>query len=154
MDVNRDRSRHKTKIRARERTCHSARIPTVIESAIGRRINIRKKCGRILVHDRNPDFVKLSDNLSEPFVAGGQTSDILVCSIDVRAPPKSGLLRCYCIGDQGPHCCGRWRVESANEQQCRIVEIADRTEASEIWILSRAGNLTRMKSEHSQLRIN
>ena len=87
MDVNCNRSRHKTKIRARERTRHGAGIPTVIESAIAHRINIRKKCGRIVVHDWNADFVKLSDNLSEPLVADCPTSDTLVCSIDIGAAP-------------------------------------------------------------------
>ena len=87
IDVDRDRSRHQVKIRTREWARHAACVPTIIESTIGHRIRLGKKSRRILVHDWNPDFVKLSYNFSEPFVTSSPTSDSLVCTIDIRATP-------------------------------------------------------------------
>src|SRR6516225_8154071 len=134
MDVNSDRSRRKMKIGAREWTYHYARIPTVIERAIGHRIGIGKKRGSILAHDWNPDFVKLSNNLSKPSVTGCPTSNSAFCTIDISAPPESAFLCCNRIDDHASHGVSSRRVQPANQQQCRILEGANRAEPSKIRI--------------------
>src|SRR6266480_3925867 len=154
MDVDRDRSRHEAKIWSSKGTCDIARIPTVIKGAVGHRICVGEDRWRIIVHHWNPNLVKLCGHLREPFVPTCGTGASLVCAIDISTPPQSALLRCFGIDNHASHCRDSRRVEPANEQQRCILQIADRAETLEIRIRRRARNLTRIKSEHSQLRIN
>src|SRR5215471_11583567 len=154
MDVNGDRSRHKMKIGARERTCHYARVPAVIERAIGHWISIRKKRGCVVVHDWNPDFVKLSDSLKKPSVTGYPTRDSAFCTIDIGAAPESAFLYCNRIDNHASHGLSSRRLQPADQQQRRILEIANRAEPSKIRIMRESRNLARIRSQHSELRIN
>src|SRR5499427_11161768 len=154
MDVNGDRSRRKMKIGAREWTCRYARIPAIIERAIGHRIGIGKKLSGILAHDWNPDFVKLSDNLSKPSVTSCPTSDSAFCTIDIGAAPESAFLCCNRIDNHASHGLSSRCVQPADQQQCRILEVANRAEPSKIRIMRESRNLARIRSQHSELRIN
>src|SRR5207248_10170233 len=97
MDVNRDRSGHKTKIRAGKWTAYLARIPTMIQSTIGHRIRIGKQSGRMLVYNWDTDFMKLSGNFGEPFITGCKTGGFVFCGIQISATPESVSLGCNTI---------------------------------------------------------
>src|SRR5438046_5145612 len=99
-------------------------------------------------------IVKLCGHVTEPFIPSCEIGASLVCAIDISTPPQSALLRCYCIDNHASHCPDSRRVKPADEQQRCILQIADRAETLEIRIRRHARNLTRIKSEHSQLRIN
>jgi hypothetical protein len=137
-----------------ERASDVARIPSIVKSAVCHRIVIGKNAGKIIEHYRHTLLVRLIDNGAHPGIADVLAAASFMGAVHVFAPPQSAFFGLNRVGNHSSYGCTLRRVKAGHQEKRRRGMLSNRTEALEIAVSDRAGDLLGEKTERGQFRIN